>query len=100
MSKNKYRRFSKAFKREALQLLESGEKTMAEIERDLGISPGLLSKWRKRYQLNGDDPFLESSDLQAAQREIRRLERELRITQQEREILKKALSIISQEAKD
>ena len=68
MSKKKYRRFSKAFKREALQLLESGDKTMAEIERGLGISPGLLSKWRKRYQLNGDDQFLESSDLQAAQR--------------------------------
>ena len=95
MSKKKYRKFSKAFKREALQLVESGEKTMAEIERDLGISPGLLSKWRKRYQLNQDNQDLESSDLLAARREIRRL-----IIQQEREILKKVVSIFSQEEKE
>jgi transposase len=100
MSKKKYRKFSKAFKREALQLVESGEKTMAEIERDLGISPGLLSKWRKRYQLNQDNQDLESSDLLAARREIRRLKRELEITQREREILKKVVSIFSQEEKE
>ncbi len=100
MSKKKYRKFSKAFKREALQLVESGEKTMAEIERDLGISPGLLSKWRKRYQLNQDNQDLESSDLLAARREIRRLKRELEITQQEREILKKVVSIFSREEKE
>jgi transposase len=100
MSKKKYRKFSKAFKREALQLVESGEKTMAEIERDLGISPGLLSKWRKRYQLNQDNQDLESSDLPAARREIRRLKRELEITQREREILKKVVSIFSQEEKE
>jgi len=100
MSKKKYRKFSKAFKREALQLVESGEKTMAEIERDLGISPGLLSKWRKRYQFNQDNQDLESSDLLSARREIRRLKRELEITQQEREILKKVVSIFSQEEKE
>ena len=100
MSKKKYRQFSKAFKLEALQLLESSGKPMSEIERDLGISPGLLGKWRQRYRVDEEKGSLTDSDLQAAQKEIRRLERELKIAQQERDILKKAIRIFSQEEQD
>lgn len=100
MEKKKYRKFSKTFKLEALQLLESSGKGMSEIERDLGISSGLLRKWRQRYKVDDEKQSLESSDLQAAQKENRRLERELKIAQQERDILKKAVSIFSQTEKE
>ena len=100
MSKKKYRKFSEAFKLEALQLLESSGKARSAIERDLGISPGLLGKWQQRYKVDEDSQSLTSSDLLGAQKEIRRLERELKIAQQERDILKKAISIFSQEEKD
>ena len=96
MSRN-YRRYTKAFKLEALELLESSGKSSAQIERDLGITKGLLLKWRDRYQVkkqNGE-ARLEPSDLEAAQAENRRLRRQLAIAEQERDILKKAVSIFS-----
>lgn len=96
MSRN-YRTYTRQFKLEALELLESSGKSAAQIERDLGITKGLLLKWRDRYQVkkaNGE-ARLEPSDLEAAQAENRRLRRELAIAQQERDILKKAVSIFS-----
>jgi len=97
MSRN-YRTYTKEFKLEALQLLETSGKSAAQIERDLGITTGLLLKWRSRYQVtNGEGgATLEASDLEAAQAEVRRLRRALMIAEQERDILKKAVGIFSQ----
>jgi transposase len=91
-----YRKYTAEFKRETLQLVESSGKSMSAIERDLGITPGSLSKWRRRYQVNENTQELELSDWVAAETEIKRLRRELAIAQEEREILKKAVSIFSQ----
>jgi transposase len=96
--KKSYREFSEEFKLQALELLKRGEKTAAQIERELGISPGLLLKWRNRYQVSateGQEPKLGPSDLEAAKAEIRRLQRELASTEEEREILKKVVNIFS-----
>jgi transposase len=94
------RRYSREFKLEALSLVESSGKSVAEIERDLGISQGLLYKWRHRYQVgenkNGK-AVLERSEYEAAQAEVRRLKRELEVVKQERDILKKAVAIFSQD---
>jgi transposase len=93
----KNRSYTKEFKLEALELLRTSGKSASQIERDLGITSGLLLKWRDRYQVkdtNGE-PELAPSDLAAAQAEIRRLKRQLAIAEQERDILKKAVSIFS-----
>jgi transposase len=90
-----YRKYTEEFKREALQLLASSEESMSAIECDLGITQGLLSRWRRKYQINGTTQTLELSDMAAAEAEIRRLRRELAIAQEEREILKKAVTIFS-----
>ena len=76
MDDKKYRTYTKAFKLEALELLKSSDKSAGKIERELGITPGLLLKWRARYQelrKNGQEVSLEPSDLEAARAEIRRL---------------------------
>jgi transposase len=99
MSTKKYRQFSEAFKKDALDLLEHSGKTMAQIERDLGISPGLLGKWKQRYKIDETSQKLTASDMTAAQKEIQRLKRELEVARMERDILKKAISIFSQEDK-
>jgi transposase len=96
--KKTYREFTEEFKLQALELLKRGEKTAAQIERELGISPGLLLKWRNRYEVvanEGPRPKLGPSDLEAAKAEIRRLQRELANTEEEREILKKVVNIFS-----
>ena len=95
-----YKEYSEEFKLRALELVRRGEKSMGQIERDLGITPGLLGKWKARYQIldkEGEPDQLVPSDLEAAKSEIKRLQKELRIAEQEREILKKALNIFSRE---
>jgi transposase len=98
MDGKKYREYSREFKLEALELLKRGDKSAGQIERELGITAGMLTKWRARYQLlekAGQAPQIGPSDLESARAEIRRLQRELANVEEEREILKKALNIFS-----
>lgn len=100
---NHKKEYSQAFKVEAMRLAESSGKSISEIERDLGITPGLLHKWRRRYRVSEEQSGqagLEPSELEAAQAEIRRLRRELEVTRQEREILKAAISIFSHDPRN
>lgn len=101
MSEKKHRAYSEEFRQETLELLQSSGKSMREIEKDLGLTPGLLGKWRRRYQVvsNGSGgKVLAASESEAAAREIRRLQRELMEVTEEREILKKAVSIFSRKS--
>jgi len=97
MDTRKYRTYSKEFKLEALSLLESSGKSVSALERELGITTGLLPKWKQRYKVDKSQHSLEPSDLMAAQAELRRVKRELAIVSQERDILKKAIAIFSKE---
>ena len=90
-----YRTYTRDFKVEALQLFARGGKSAAQLERELGITQGMLLKWRDRYQVHEQRQSLEPSDLEAAKAEVRRLRRELEVTTQERDILKKAVAIFS-----
>ena len=96
-----YRKYTEEFKLEALELLKSSGKTARQIERDLGITAGLLVKWRDRYQVISKDAaqaHLELSDMEAAKREIKRLQRRLAEVEEEREILKKTINIFSRKS--
>ncbi len=98
MDEKPYRKYTQEFKAEALELLKRGDKSAGQLERELGITPGLLGKWRARYQVleqEGKTAQLGPSDLEAAKAEIRRLQRELTRVEEERDILKKALNIFS-----
>lgn len=46
----KRRIYSQEFREEALRLVESSGRSMREIEEELGITAGLLYKWRARYK--------------------------------------------------
>jgi transposase len=58
MSKGR-RKYNKEFKMEAIRLQENGERPVSEIERELGITPGLLSKgkWKLNLTANKEDAF-------------------------------------------
>jgi transposase len=101
MDDRNYRKYDQQFKLDALGLLQRGEKSAGQIERELGITPGLLVKWKARYQIvvkEGQTAQIEPSDMEAAKAEIRRLQRELANVEEEREILKKVLSIFSRKS--
>jgi transposase len=78
MNEKKYRTYTKEFKSEALALLKSSGKSAGQLERELGITSGMLLKWRDRYQVvsQGESGVssLEPSDLEAAKREIKIVE--------------------------
>lgn len=95
MKKNKS--YAEEFKREALEMAASGEVSIAQLERDLGITPGLIYKWRERYRVDESDGELKPSAEREAEAEIRRLKRELSIVRQERDILKKAIEVFSRD---
>lgn len=98
MREKKYRNYTDEFKRESLALLKSSGKSASQIEQDLGITPGMLLKWREQYRIadsrNGNSGQ-EPGDFEAAKVEILRLRRQLAEAEEEREILKKTLRIFS-----
>ena len=47
------RRFTPEFKRQAVQLLNAGQRPAAEIARELGIPRNRLYKWQKAMAVHG-----------------------------------------------
>ena len=96
MSKTR-RTYSEQFKRETVELSFNSDKTCKELVKDLGINYNTLIRWRKEYRDNGDLAFpgKGKEKLTPEQKEIKRLKKQLHNAQQERDILKKAVSIFS-----
>jgi transposase len=86
------RYYDEEFKRDAVEMLESGERSAVEVARELGVSDCSLGKWKRRYGKEGPGAAAE-----AAEERIKSLERELERVSRQRDILKKALGILGQE---
>ncbi len=89
------KQYSREFKQEALRLLETSGKSAAQLERELGISDGCLLQWRRRAAELGEQAFPGHGRMAPDQERLHQLERENAILRQERDILKKAVSIFS-----
>jgi transposase len=48
------RQYDEGFKKNAVKLSYASSKTIAEVARDLGISDGMLYRWRQKYTPDGD----------------------------------------------
>ncbi len=90
------RLFSVEFKREQLERVVRGEVTLAELSRDLDVSPSVVRRWKQRYE-QGGQTAVESGDdvvparlLREAEGRIRELERTLGRKTMEVEILQAA----------
>jgi len=97
----KHKKYSKQFKLDALKLYQEGQKSMAQVERDLGITVGLLAKWRAGLLKAKDeqDAFPGNGNLPESEARLRQLERENAELRQEKEILKKVLAIYSKDVR-
>lgn len=82
--------FDACFKRMAIDL-SYARGSVKEVADELGIDPGRLSKWRQK----DSSPVRSTQGLTDEQREIKRLPKERKEAQLERDILKKAISIFS-----
>ncbi|UQN09049.1 IS3 family transposase [Deinococcus sp. QL22] len=97
-SKNHY---TAEFKEEAVRLVISSQKSCAEIARNLGVPPYLVVRWKQHHEQQGAvgrPQFTGRGVAALSEQEARfkKLERELEITRQERDILKKAPGLLRQ----
>ncbi len=91
------RRYDREFKQNAVELVRAG-RTVSRVARDLGVSTWSLGRWVQAA--NAGQAQSESKTLAAEsdeQRELRRLHQEVDYLREQRDILKKALGILSAE---
>lgn len=94
----KRKTYSKAFKLEAVRLLESGEKSGEQLARELGVRRNSLYKWQRELQMKGDKAFPNQPGRKsAADDEVARLKRENERLQEEIDILKKAAAYFARD---
>jgi transposase len=87
--------FPSEFRREAVKLMRESDKPLAVLAKDLGVSEQTLRTWRKQSQVDrGELEGLTSEQLE----ELRRLRRENRTLQMEREVLRKAAAFFARES--
>jgi transposase len=85
----------KTLKQEAVQLVQTSGKSQRQVAEDVGIAMSTLSRWCSELATNGERAFVGSGHLQPEAEELHRLRRENDVLRQERDILKKALTIFS-----
>ncbi len=87
--------YSREFKLEAIRLAETSGRPITQVERELGLSQGTIAPWRRDMQRNGGEAFPGHGHLLPSEERLRQLERENAILRQERDILKKAIAVVS-----
>lgn len=91
--KTKYKRYDDAFKRQAVEHWMVSGKSGRQIAGELGINEQSLKVWKQKFKQLPAGQVAPTLD--ALQAENRRLQRELHRAQQQRDILKKTLGILS-----
>ncbi len=90
------RSFSREFKRDAVDLVRSSGRTVAEVARDLDLTESALREWVR--QADVDDGHRDG--LTTAERvELARLRKENRVLRDERDILKRAAAFFARETR-
>ncbi len=94
---NPRRSYTKEFKLETLRLAETSEKSVSQIEREMGLPAGAIFRWQRQLRQNGEQAFPGHGNLKEAETRIEQLEKENANLRLERDILKKAVRVFSQD---
>jgi len=92
------RRYTDAFKAEAVRLGRDSAQPVAQVARDLGIADHLLYRWRAEQQ-QADHQGHTRQSMRAEQEELARLRRENATLKQERDFLKRAAAFFAKESR-
>jgi transposase len=84
---------------EVVRQIVEGEKSLKQVSEELGIRRTLLQGWQQQYLADPEQAFPGQGQLRPEDAELAELRRQLKRVTAERDILKKAISIFSQELK-
>jgi transposase-like protein len=91
------RKFSDEFKRDAVEIVRSSDRSIAEVARELGIYDSSLGSWVRQDQVNrGEREGVSSNDKDR----LLELERENARLRMERELLKRAVAFWVKESNE
>jgi len=93
------KRYEEEFKRQAVDLVIHSGKTQAQIARELGVSEYSLTLWKRDYLGRVGPAQIDGEQMSPEQmlEKIRQLQKENEYLKRQREILKKAMSILGEE---
>ena len=93
------RRYEEDFKRQAVELLLHSGKTQRQVARELDVSEYSLNLWKKAYlgQMKPAEIGGEMKSPEEMAKLIREQHKEIEYLKRQREILKKAMSILGEE---
>ena len=92
------KRYDEQFKRNAVELLISSGRPLKVLAKELGVTPESLRLWRKAHlkaPVPGEDRPPRGPTPRAIYEELQRLRKENAYIREQRDILKKALRILS-----
>jgi transposase len=94
----KRRAFSRAFKLEAVKLVQERGVSVVQASRDLDITESVLRRWIRDATADPRQAFPGHGQMRPEQQEIDRLRREVAKLKAERDILKKAAAYFARDA--
>jgi transposase len=96
-TKNSARRYSEGFKQQAVELLLSSNRSMNQVAHELGVTIDSIRMWKAKYLGRAGSVERDGRGVSAAEleKELRALRQENEHLRRQREILKKALGILS-----
>ena len=94
----KRQKFSREYKLEAVKQVREQGVSAAQVARDLGIGPNVVSRWVRESSGDIRKAFPGQGQQPAEQAEIERLKREIVKLKAEKDILKKAAAYFARES--
>lgn len=91
------RKFSDEFKRDAVEIVRSSDKSIAQVARELGIYDSTLGAWVKQDQVDRGEREGRTTD---ERHELAELQRENARLRMERELLKRAVAFWVRESNE
>jgi transposase len=89
--------YSREFKLEAVRLANTPGVTLKQLGAELGVNPGMLGKWRKQLQAEGEKEAFPGQG-NPRDEEMAALKRELARVKKERDFLKEAAAFFAKES--
>jgi transposase len=92
------KKYDEAFKRQAVEMVLQGGKTVREVAEDLGVSQYSIYQWKKKFlplaAVLGSGSAGLPEDVERLQKLVCEQQRQIADLTQQREILKKTLGIV------